>query len=93
MISGEGGILSSSNGNAVVANSSILGNQPDSASVSNTFPIEEDEYDFDRPTEGFAAVADAIEDIRQGKVVRYSSLSLSFLFGMSYDMSTFLFLP
>ncbi|XP_022994016.1 bifunctional riboflavin biosynthesis protein RIBA 1, chloroplastic-like isoform X1 [Cucurbita maxima] len=57
VISGEGGILSSSNGNAVVANN------------TNSFPIDEDEYDFDRPTEGFASVADAIEDIRQGKMV------------------------
>ncbi|XP_022939076.1 bifunctional riboflavin biosynthesis protein RIBA 1, chloroplastic-like isoform X2 [Cucurbita moschata] len=57
VISGEGGILSSSNGNAVVANN------------TNSFPIDEDEYDFDRPTEGFASVADAVEDIRQGKMV------------------------
>ncbi|KAG6579206.1 Bifunctional riboflavin biosynthesis protein RIBA 1, chloroplastic, partial [Cucurbita argyrosperma subsp. sororia] len=57
VISGEGEILSSSNGNAVVANN------------TNSFPIDEDEYDFDRPTEGFASVADAVEDIRQGKMV------------------------
>ncbi|XP_022141023.1 bifunctional riboflavin biosynthesis protein RIBA 1, chloroplastic-like isoform X2 [Momordica charantia] len=69
VIPGEGGILSSSNGNAVVANDTILENQPDSASISNSFPVDEDEYDFDRPTEGFASVADAIEDIRQGKMV------------------------
>ena len=68
MISGEGGILSSSNGNAVVANN------------TNSFPIDEDEYDFDRPTEGFASVADAVEDIRQGKVVNCSSFSVSSTF-------------
>lgn len=27
-----------------------------------------DEYDLDRPTEGFASIPEAIEDIRQGKV-------------------------
>ncbi|XP_022991078.1 bifunctional riboflavin biosynthesis protein RIBA 1, chloroplastic-like isoform X1 [Cucurbita maxima] len=69
LISGEGGVLSSSNGNAVVANDIVLGNQQDSASTRNSFPVGEDEYDFDRPTAGFAAVADAVEDIRQGKMV------------------------
>ncbi|KAG7030901.1 Bifunctional riboflavin biosynthesis protein RIBA 1, chloroplastic [Cucurbita argyrosperma subsp. argyrosperma] len=69
LISGEGGVLSSSNGNAVVSNDIVLGNQLDSASTRNSFPVGEDEYDFDRPTAGFAAVADAVEDIRQGKMV------------------------
>lgn len=76
MVSGEGGILSSSNGNAVVVNDITSFNQPDSASISKSFPIDEDEYDFDRPTDGFASVADAIEDVRQGKVVHYSSFSV-----------------
>lgn len=78
VISGEGGILSSSGGNAVVANNTILDDQPGSASIGSSFPIDEDEYDFDRPTEGFASVADAIEDVRQGKVVHYSSFFSSF---------------
>lgn len=69
VISGEGGVLSSSNGNAVGVNNIVPCNQLDSASISKSFPIDEDEYDFDRPTEGFASVADAIEDIRQGKMV------------------------
>lgn len=76
MIPGEGGVLSSSNGNAVGVNDIVPCNQLDSASISKSFPIDEDEYDFDRPTEGFASVADAIEDIRQGKV----TIILAFLF-------------
>ncbi|KAK4795436.1 hypothetical protein SAY86_013430 [Trapa natans] len=33
------------------------------------FPVEDDEFDLDSPTEGFNSIPDAIEDIRQGKLV------------------------
>lgn len=33
---------------------------------------DDDEYDFDTPTEGFASVPEAIEDVRNGKVVAFS---------------------
>lgn len=36
--------------------------------VASSFFSENDEYDLDCPTEGFSSVAEAIEDIRQGKV-------------------------
>ncbi|CAL1377613.1 unnamed protein product [Linum trigynum] len=34
-----------------------------------SFSLDNDEYDLDRPTEGFSSIPDAIEDIRQGKFV------------------------
>ncbi|KAL4023320.1 hypothetical protein IC575_017072 [Cucumis melo] len=40
-----------------------------SASLTNSFPIDEDVFDLDRPTQGFASIADAIQDIRNGKMV------------------------
>lgn len=53
--------------------------QPDSISLGtlaaemipsmNSFSIAADEYDLDRPTSGFSSVPEAIEDIRQGKMV------------------------
>ncbi|XP_048135730.1 monofunctional riboflavin biosynthesis protein RIBA 2, chloroplastic-like [Rhodamnia argentea] len=41
----------------------------DTAPISTSFPIEDDEFDLDQPTTGFASVPEAIEDIRQGKIV------------------------
>lgn len=41
----------------------------DTAPTSVGFPTDNDEFDLDRPTEGFASVPEAIEDIRQGKIV------------------------
>ncbi|XP_030473764.1 bifunctional riboflavin biosynthesis protein RIBA 1, chloroplastic-like isoform X2 [Syzygium oleosum] len=41
----------------------------DTAPISTSFPIEDDEFDLDRPTAGFASIPEAIEDIRQGKIV------------------------
>ncbi|XP_002522596.3 bifunctional riboflavin biosynthesis protein RIBA 1, chloroplastic-like [Ricinus communis] len=41
----------------------------DTASVPNGFPIDDDEFDLDCSTEGFSSIAEAIEDIRQGKMV------------------------
>ncbi|KAI6678449.1 hypothetical protein NL676_039245 [Syzygium grande] len=41
----------------------------DTAPISTSFPVEDDEFDLDRPTAGFASIPEAIEDIRQGKIV------------------------
>ncbi|KAF7842995.1 bifunctional riboflavin biosynthesis protein RIBA 1, chloroplastic-like [Senna tora] len=75
MISGGGDLLSYSNGNESVG----IEVQPDAiafgtlaadtALTSNGFTADNDEFDLDRPTEGFASIPDAIEDIRQGKMV------------------------
>jgi len=40
----------------------------DTAPTSVGFAIDDDEYDLDKPTKGFASIPEAIEDIRQGKV-------------------------
>lgn len=42
----------------------------DTAPTSVGFAIDNDECDLDRPTPGFASIAEAIEDVRQGKVGR-----------------------
>lgn len=36
--------------------------------TTNAFFPNDDEYDLDRPTDRFASIPEAIEDIRQGKV-------------------------
>uniref|UniRef100_A0A7N0TWW5 GTP cyclohydrolase II n=1 Tax=Kalanchoe fedtschenkoi TaxID=63787 RepID=A0A7N0TWW5_KALFE len=41
----------------------------DTIRTTSGFPVENDEFDLDRPTEGFASIPEAIEDIRQGKMV------------------------
>lgn len=83
LISGEGGLLSYSNGNSVAAitkdQSVGIEIQPDAiafgtlgadtAPATNGFPIDNDEFDLDRPSEGFSSIPEAIEDIRQGKIV------------------------
>lgn len=72
LISGEGGILSHTNG------STLSGLQPDLSAFEALnadtapivdFPVVTDDYDLDHPTVGFSSIPDAIEDIRQGKVV------------------------
>ena len=41
----------------------------DTALTINDFDLSDNnEFDLDRPTEGFASIPEAIEDIRQGKV-------------------------
>ncbi|KAK4252789.1 hypothetical protein QN277_014331 [Acacia crassicarpa] len=75
LTSGGGDLRSYSNGNESVG----LGVQPDeiafgalvadSVVTTNGFPVDEDEFDMDSPTEGFASIPEAIEDIRQGKMV------------------------
>lgn len=81
LASGNGGLLSYSNGNGVVNGNAVFneqGNQPESTSfgtlaaeITSTTGVSfdnSDEFDLDCPTEGFSSVAEAIEDIRQGKV-------------------------
>ncbi|KAF7848933.1 hypothetical protein BT93_L1419 [Corymbia citriodora subsp. variegata] len=41
----------------------------DTAPISTSFPIEDDDFDLDQPTAGFASIPEAIEDFRQGKIV------------------------
>ncbi|KAK9677645.1 hypothetical protein RND81_11G158000 [Saponaria officinalis] len=41
----------------------------DTAPTSAGFSEEDDEYELDLPTKGFASIPEAIEDIRQGKIV------------------------
>ncbi|KAE8009231.1 hypothetical protein FH972_005680 [Carpinus fangiana] len=41
----------------------------DAIPTSSGFPVDNDEFDLDRPTEGFSSIPEAIEDIRQGKIV------------------------
>ncbi|KAF2294158.1 hypothetical protein GH714_007944 [Hevea brasiliensis] len=41
----------------------------DTATILSGFPIDNDEFDLDRPTEDFSSIPEAIEDIRQGKMV------------------------
>ncbi|XP_017634114.1 bifunctional riboflavin biosynthesis protein RIBA 1, chloroplastic-like isoform X2 [Gossypium arboreum] len=86
LVSGEGNILSYSNGNNATTNGTLFHDKSvgieaqqdaiafgtlaaDAASTSNGFPIDNDDSDLDRPTEGFASILEAIEDIRQGKMV------------------------
>ncbi|KAJ8768869.1 hypothetical protein K2173_023864 [Erythroxylum novogranatense] len=41
----------------------------DTTLIRDVFPIKNDEFDLDRPTAGFSSIPEAIEDIRQGKIV------------------------
>lgn len=74
LISGDD-LLSYSNGNGVAAKSTLLDNgsvgtlSADTASITNDFVVGNDDHELDRPTEGFSSIPDAIEDIRQGKIV------------------------
>ena len=74
LISGDD-LLSYSNGNGVAAKSTLLDNvsvgtlSAGTASITNDFAVGNDDHELDRPTEGFSSIPDAIEDIRQGKVV------------------------
>ena len=102
LVSGEGDLLSYSNGNGVPANGNLFNGKSvgieaqedaiafgnlsaDTAPISSGFPIDNDEFDLDRPTEGFASIPEAIEDIRQGKVSFFPwdvfcSMSWSYLY-------------
>ncbi|GMH03022.1 hypothetical protein Nepgr_004861 [Nepenthes gracilis] len=41
----------------------------DTAPISIGFPVDNDEFDLDCPTEGFSSIPEAIEDIRKGMMV------------------------
>ncbi|CAM8909720.1 unnamed protein product [Rhodiola kirilowii] len=41
----------------------------DTIPTASGFPDDNDEFDLDRPTEGFASIPEAIEDVRKGKMV------------------------
>nr|POF22894.1 bifunctional riboflavin biosynthesis protein riba 1, chloroplastic [Quercus suber] len=47
----------------------VISGEADTAPTSGAFPIENDEFDLDCPTKGFSSIPEAIEDIRQGKMV------------------------
>ncbi|EYU39123.1 hypothetical protein MIMGU_mgv1a005556mg [Erythranthe guttata] len=54
----------------VQSNSVILGAlSADVAPTTSGFPVENDEYDLDLPSAGFSSIEEAIEDIRNGKMV------------------------
>lgn len=70
VVSGEGDLLSYSNNRDTALDNdavSLGALSADTAPTSVGFATEE--CDFDRPTGGFASIPDAIEDIRQGKIV------------------------
>lgn len=75
LVSGEGDVISYPNNNkkytAIETQSDTIGFGTLGAEItpktSDFFP-NDDEFDLDRPTKGFASISEAIEDIRQGKV-------------------------
>lgn len=72
VVSGEGGLFSYSNGNnaMVRTDATAFGAlAADTAPIATGFPIDDDGFDCDSPAEGFASIPEAIEDIRQGKMV------------------------
>ncbi|KAL2476878.1 Bifunctional riboflavin biosynthesis protein RIBA 1 [Forsythia ovata] len=85
LLFGEGGLLPNSSGKTFACNaliSDVAGGievQPDSVdfgilaadmvSTTSGFAVEDDEFDLDQPSEGFSSITEAIEDIRQGKMV------------------------
>ncbi|KAK7412141.1 hypothetical protein VNO78_03589 [Psophocarpus tetragonolobus] len=82
LFSGGGDLLSYPNGNDIVIGKNLIGDQSDRIEVqpngklaadtgltSNVFSLDNHEFDLDSPTAGFASIPEAIEDIRQGKMV------------------------
>ncbi|XP_054803305.1 bifunctional riboflavin biosynthesis protein RIBA 1, chloroplastic-like [Prosopis cineraria] len=68
LISGGDDIVLNSNGNNVEKQAIGHGIQAtNTVATSMGFPVDNDEFDL--PTEGFASIPEAIEDIRQGKMV------------------------
>lgn len=69
LISGEDELLSHPNGVETQPDALSFGTlAADMAPFSSGFSSDNDEYDLDYPIEGFSSIAEAIEDIRQGKV-------------------------
>ncbi|XP_009785972.1 bifunctional riboflavin biosynthesis protein RIBA 1, chloroplastic-like [Nicotiana sylvestris] len=81
LLSGEGDARSQYRGDSSLFSSLFTGTetQPDAVAfgtlaadvvpTTNGFPLDNDEFDLDRPTQGFSSVPEAIEDVRQGKMV------------------------
>lgn len=76
VVSEEGDVFSSSKSNG---SSMGIELQPDLVSFGtlaaemipttlDSSDVDDEEFDLDRPTDGFASIPQAIEDIRQGKV-------------------------
>ncbi|XP_028795120.1 bifunctional riboflavin biosynthesis protein RIBA 1, chloroplastic [Neltuma alba] len=75
LISGGDDLVLNSNGNNVEKQPEAIGHGTLATNTELTrigFPVDNDdndEFDLDSPTEGFASIPEAIEDIRQGKMV------------------------
>ncbi|XP_010272976.1 PREDICTED: bifunctional riboflavin biosynthesis protein RIBA 1, chloroplastic-like [Nelumbo nucifera] len=85
LISGEDDLLSYYKGDSVAGQSSLIYRktsvemQPDTVAfgilaadavpATDEFFVDKDEHDLDHLTEGFSSIQEAIEDIRQGKLV------------------------
>ncbi|KAA8536429.1 hypothetical protein F0562_028907 [Nyssa sinensis] len=81
LLSEEADLISHPNGTNVVGKNLSPGieTQPDAIAfgtlaaetipTTGGFPVDNDEYDLDCPTEGFSSIPEAIQDIRQGKMV------------------------
>ncbi|XP_014519170.1 bifunctional riboflavin biosynthesis protein RIBA 1, chloroplastic [Vigna radiata var. radiata] len=79
---GGGDLLSYPKSNDIVIGKNLVGDESvridvqynglptiDTVITSNVFSVDGDEFDLDSPTAGFASIPEAIEDIRQGKMV------------------------
>ncbi|GKV18683.1 hypothetical protein SLEP1_g29027 [Rubroshorea leprosula] len=83
LLSGEGGLLSYPNDNGVAGQGTLIDKLEDQRTgdidfgtlaagmtpITTGFFADNNEYDLDCPTDGFASIPEAIEDIRQGKLV------------------------
>ncbi|KAM7252478.1 hypothetical protein ACFE04_024361 [Oxalis oulophora] len=81
VISGEGDLLSYQKSESTLVDDHTAGIETQSDAVAfgtlaadtvlatNSFAPDNDEFDLDYPTEGFSSIPEAIEDIRQGKMV------------------------
>lgn len=94
LFSGEDGFVPHSAGSSVASNalvsdisggievqsdSVVLGTlAADMAPTTSGFPVDNDEFDLDLPSEGLSSIPEAIEDIRRGKV------------GLSIDLMIFM---
>ncbi|KAL8521150.1 hypothetical protein ACS0TY_011629 [Phlomoides rotata] len=59
-----------SSGVEIQSDSVVLGAlAADMAPTTSGFPVENDEYDLDVPLKGFSSIPEAIEDVRNGKMV------------------------
>lgn len=80
VMSEEGDVFSSSSSSKSKAGSMGIELQPDLVSFGTlaaemipttivSSEVKDEEFDLDRPTDGFASIPQAIEDIRHGKVL------------------------